>query len=128
MRFPTQIALWRSRGTGAPAVVIGVQVSETGSYRAPSFSRSELRSEDPPQTMTREPVQTIVWPLRGEGCPVVAIGLQVLVAGSKRFPGQITRTDPVHAPWLIVVCVGAPLGFMGVQASAAGSYIAPSTG
>src|SRR3989442_14253053 len=109
IRLPVQMALCLFRGAGPPASEMGVQVSETGSYRPP-VPRAPSKS-DPPQISTRLPVQTADWPTRPDGAPFDDKGLQVSVRGSYRpplsscwyspdAPPQTTMTFPVHtAEW-----------------------------
>ena len=69
------------RADGAPVVVVGVQVSVSGSYRPPSFSFGPSLSL-PSQTIIFEPVQTAVNSARAVGAPVVVVGVQMPVTGS----------------------------------------------
>ena len=74
------------RGEGAPVDVVGVQVSVAGLYRPPaSAGKPGLLS--PPHTIMRFPVHTAVCKYRAAGAlAVVAVGVQVSVAGSYRPP------------------------------------------
>src|SRR3990170_221882 len=77
---PVQTAVCSARPAGAPAVEVGIQESDAGSYRAPVFWPSAPVS--PPHTIISVPVQTAVAPPPGDGAPAMEVGVQVSVSGS----------------------------------------------
>src|SRR6516162_1452537 len=85
---PLQVAVCWVRATGALTVLIGVQRSVAGSYRAPS-ERRVYPLPDPPQTIICRPVQTAPCWLRGDGAPSRATGVHTSSAGSYRAPVSI---------------------------------------
>src|SRR6185436_10360866 len=63
IKLPVQTAVWQPRGTGACTLVVGVQVSVSGSYRPPLLV-SDPPAVTPPHTTIKLPVHTAVWPER----------------------------------------------------------------
>src|SRR2546425_1821784 len=82
----------------------------------------------------RPPVQMVLWPERGEGAFVVAVGVQVSAVGSYRppvfryeplYPPQTTMRPPVQITLWPERGEGAFVVVVGVQVSVAGSYWPP---
>src|SRR5262245_16292858 len=94
---PLQMAVWRSRGEGASALLIMRHESVTGSYRPPS-PRTVVPSV-PPQTIISVPVHVAVWPDRGNG--PIRVGVQESLVGEYRPP--VSSTDvPSRPPQTII--------------------------
>jgi hypothetical protein len=75
---PVHTAPCSVRDTGEPTVEIEVQLSVSGSYRAPEAMVLQIYS--PPQIIISFPVQTAVWSHRGGGrFDVREVGLHVSV-------------------------------------------------
>jgi len=69
--------VWNSRATGAPVVLVAVQLSVLALYRPPVF-KPLVPSRVPPQTIISLPVQTPVCLNRAAGALVVLVAVQVL--------------------------------------------------
>src|SRR5207247_8602131 len=78
MREPVHTELCFHLGEGDGPWLVGVQESETGSYRPPELSRGP----SPPHTIIRLPVHTAVWFWRGHGALTWDVGVHESVAGS----------------------------------------------
>jgi len=74
-----QTAVWLSRASGALVMLVGVQLSELGSYRPPVFM--SLKRSLPPHTIICVTVHTAVCSLRPSGAFVVLVGVQLSVLG-----------------------------------------------
>src|SRR5262245_15188249 len=105
-------------------VDVDCQVSATGSYRPPVFSKDPT---EPPQRITTLPVHTAVgYPLLS-GAPTLQIGSQVSVTGSYRpplsseLPPQTTITVPVQTAVCVDLALGAATVDVGSHESATGS-------
>jgi hypothetical protein len=105
-----------------------------------SFGASVSVEAAPPQTNISLPVQTAVWPFRGEGQPSPAeIAIQVSVAGEYRppvprecqplsqvYPPQINISAPVQSEVQPQRPGGQPIPVdVGVQVSEDGAYRLP---
>ena len=80
MFVPVQIAVWNNRPEGALAVLVLIQVFESGLY-LPPVSRFPKTFPVPPQTIIALPVQTAVWMPRASGALVILVGAQLSELG-----------------------------------------------
>src|SRR5262245_41709850 len=78
--LPVHTAVWKYRRSGAPVVVVGVQVSVLGSYLPPVFTGGPM-APAPPQTTISLLVHTAVWESRPVGALVVLVAVQLSVLG-----------------------------------------------
>src|SRR2546427_154164 len=74
----------KSRGDGALAVEIAVQVSVTGSSLPPVLRK--LSPSSPPQRIISCPVHTAGWPSRPDGALVVVVAVHTLDKRFQRAP------------------------------------------
>src|SRR5436309_173527 len=112
---PFHIDVSKMRVEGAPLVVIAVQRSVQGLYRAPPR----------PHTIISFPVHTAV---RGPlGAPFVLMAAQLSVTGSYLAPPEDVPQTIISLPVQTepFPAMGAPLVFTAVQLSVAGLYRAP---